>query len=99
MKHELKWTEEPPTEAGWYWNRHAISGARIIHVDPLSHRPRHWKELKAEALEICEPRTSEFLRLRPDEEWKIEWAGPIPVPTPENEDSLVRQTVNLIKDT
>ena len=30
---DLKWTENPPTEAGWYWQRLGGGTVRVVHVD------------------------------------------------------------------
>ena len=98
MKPELKWTEEPPTKAGWYWRRDRMGGGALIQYVHRCNLPMlTWEERKEETLICADTKDVPALEALPDSSWIIEWAGPIPVPTPENEDSLVRQTVNLIK--
>lgn len=73
-------------------------GAIIVFAHPHNLPMLTWEERKEETIICADAKDVLALKALPDESWIIEWAGPIPVPTVENEASLIRQTVALIKD-
>jgi len=78
----MKYTDKIPTETGWYWQR-KDGNERILYVHNLRFIA-HWKQLKAECLEVAKTykTKSEVLELKalPESAWKIEWAGPLKSP-------------------
>lgn len=68
---DLTWTDEPPSEAGWYWmrNRALKFGPKVVQVA----RPYRGSD----DLAFYDQRSWNDLRRHTD----AQWAGPIPEPS------------------
>ena len=80
----LTYSETLPTVRGYYWERRANNRERIIFLDPVREpRLRPWREHRAEGLSFVredEPEKLAALEALPEEDWKVEYAGPIEHP-------------------
>lgn len=80
------YTDQPPTVAGWYWRREH-GRARVVQLLGPDHAPRHWQTMRRDVLNTArdlktDPAALAHLEALPASHWLIEWAGPIPEPTP-----------------
>jgi len=87
----VAYSDTVPTITGWYWRR-ARHGEQIMHVEPTSISPRHWRQLRADSIEHAEGDTKKQLEALPPETWLVEWAGPLAKPP--TSDPTVAYTVS-----
>ena len=79
----LAYTEQPPTEPGFYWRRDH-QGERVFHVQSyhLDRPILTWQERRQDGIEAFadDPAKQAAIMALPDATWKIEWAGPLTSP-------------------
>jgi hypothetical protein len=76
----LSYSEDIPTEPGWYWERRE-RGVRIMYFPHCGTVwPTDWRLLRDQAYEQADEGTKVQLLTLPADTWKVEYAGPIPEP-------------------
>ncbi len=78
----LLYSDEPPSQVGYYWERRA-SGERVIEVTAAhlgSNILKRWCDRKAESIAMADGEQLTKLLALPDANWRIEFAGPIEQP-------------------